>query len=149
MAKIGVFETSPRKWFPFDSDTEVNIEYIDKARVNTILMNGAEAAKKMKAKSGAIQDVYLGKAAVHGWRKVGGENHPGFLLPNGDPIPFSPENRNMLMTKSQQFSEFVYRTCTDENKFLEDDSLLNGDDLVGLDELLLSLEKEEENLGKF
>lgn len=148
MAKIGVFQTNPRKWFPYDSDTEILIEYLDKSRVNTILMNGAESAKKMKAKSSPIQDVFLGKAAIHGWRNTKDENHPGLLLPNGDPIQFTPENRNMLMAKSQQFSEFVYRTCTDENNFLEEESLLNGDDLQGLDELLNSLNKEEEDLGK-
>lgn len=147
MAKIGIFEKAQRKWFPYDSDTEVQIEYIDKGRINTILMKGAEAAKKLKGKSSPIQDIFLGKAAVHGWRKIGDENHPGLLMPNGDPIPFTPENRNMLMAKSQRFSEFVFRTCSDANEFIEDDELLNGEDLQGLDDLLDSLEKGEESLG--
>lgn len=142
--KIGIFETPPQKWFPFDKDTEVLIQYIEKAKLNVILMNGADAAKKMKAKSGSVQDIFLGKAAVFGWRKMDDHDHPGMLMPNGDPLPFSPESRNLVITKSQRFSEFVYRIATDETKFLEDDlPELDGDDLKDLEDILIEFGKEE------
>jgi len=148
MAKVGIFDEAPRKWFKYDSDTEVLLQYIEKGKVNTILMQGAEAAKKMKAKSGDVQDIFLGREAVFGWRKAGTETEPGFLLPDGTPLPFSAENRNRLMTKSKRFSEFVFRVCTDELQFLEEDLPdLAGDDLKGLDDLLQELGKEEEAPG--
>lgn len=141
--KIGIFETPPQKWFAFDKDTEVLIQYIEKSALNDILMNGADAAKKMKAKVGAVQDIFLGKAAVSGWHKIENHDEPGMLLPNGDPLPFSPENRNLAITKSQRFSEFVYRTATDETNFLDNDlPELDADDLKGLDAILEEFGKE-------
>jgi hypothetical protein len=143
--KIGIFETPPQKWFPFDKDTEVLIQYIEKAKLNTILMQGAEAAKKMKAKAGSVQDIFLGKAAVFGWRKITDHDHPGMLLPSGDPLPFTPENRNLAITKSQRFSEFVYRIATDETQFIDDDiPELDADDLKGLEDVLAEFSKEEQ-----
>jgi len=148
MAKVGVFEEAPEKWFRYDSDTEVLLKHVPKSRVNTILMQGAEVARKMKAKAGDLQDIYLGKEAVRGWRKIDNHDEPGFLLPDGSPIPFVPENRNKLMTKSKRFSEFVYGTCTDENKYLEDEfPQLDGEDLKELDDLLGELQKDEDIPG--
>ena len=148
MAKVGIFDTPPSKWFKFDSDTEVLLRHIDKGAVNTILMRGAAAAKTMKAKAGHVQDIFLGKEAVLGWRQVGDENKPGFLLPDGTPFPFSPENRNRLMTKSKRFSEWVFRLCSDDQQFLEEEpEELAGDDLKGLDDLLDELGNEEELPG--
>lgn len=143
--KIGIFDTPPQKWFLFDKDTEVLIQYIEKAKLNNILLQGAEAAKKMKAKAGAVQDIFLGKAAVFGWRKTTDHEQPGMLLPNGDPLTFTPENRNLAITKSQRFSEFVYRIATDETKFLDDDlPELDADDLKELEDVLLEFGKEEQ-----
>lgn len=146
--KIGIFETPPQKWFPFDKDTEVLIGYIEKSQLNDILLKGADAAKKMKAKSGAVQDIFLGKAAVFGWRQIENHDQPGMLLPDGSPLPFSPENRNLAITKSQRFSEFVYRTATDETNFLDNDiPELDADDLKGLDAILDAFSKEDEQPG--
>lgn len=145
MGKVGIFETPPQKWFKYDNDTEVLIQYIDKGKVNTILMNGAEAAKKMKAKPGILQDIFLGKAAVFGWRKIDDEAHPGFLMPDGTPIPFTDENRNRLITKNQRFSEWVYRICTDDMQFLDDEPVsdLDAADLSDIDEVLDRLSEGE------
>lgn len=144
MAKIGVFDEAPQKWFRYDMDTEVRLQYINKGAVNTILMQGAEVAKKMKARAGDMQDVLLGKAAVLGWRKIEDETHPGFLLPDGTPVAFTPENRNRFMTKSRNFSEWVYRICTDEMQFLPDEvPVLEVEDLKDVDALLEELALEE------
>lgn len=144
MAKIGVFEGEQKRWFRYDSDTEVLLKYIDKGRVNTILIQGAETAKKMKANPSDMQDILLGKEAIFGWRKIGNHEEPGFLLPDGTPAPFTPDNRNRFMTKSKRFSEFVYATCTNENKFLDDEPLeLSGEDLKDLDRLLDEIGEED------
>lgn len=148
MGKVGVFEEAPKKWFKYDSDTEVQLQYIEKGRVNTILMQGAEAAKKMKAKSSDVQDIFLGREAVFGWRKIDTDGEPGFMLPDGTAFPFHAENRNRLMTKSKRFAEFVFRICTDEIQFLEEElPELSGDDLKGLDEILAELGQEEDLPG--
>jgi hypothetical protein len=142
--KVGIFETPPQKWFPYGADVEVLLQFLEKETVNDILMKGAEAAKKMKAKPTHVQDIFLGKSAVLGWRNPSDHDQPGLSLPDGKPLPFTPENRNLLIAKSQRFSEFVYRTCTDETKFLDDDlPQLDAGDLRGLDDLLSEMAKEE------
>lgn len=144
MAKVGVFDAEQKKWFRYDSDSEVLLKYIDKGRVNTILMRGAEVAKSMKAPAGAMQDILLGKEAVFGWRKVDAPDEPGLQFPDGTTMPFTPDNRNRLMTKSKRFSEFVYGTCTDENRYLEDEPVVVApEELKELDALLDELSKEE------
>ncbi len=140
MAKIGVFEEAPQKWFKFDSDTEVLLKHIEKGRINAILLQGAEAAKKMSAKSSDVQDIFLGKEAVFGWRKVDAHKEPGFLLPDGSPLPFTAANRNLLMTKSKRFAEWVFNVCSNDLAYLDEDTpQLEAGDLKGLDELLEEL----------
>lgn len=144
MAKIGIFDEKPQKWFPYDKDTEVLIQFLDKGAVNSVLLKGANVAKQMKAKVSDLQDIYLGKAVVLGWRQISDETQPGFLLPDGTPFPFNNENRNRLMTKSKRFSEWVFSVCTNEQMFLEDDGpQLEAEDMKGLDEVLQELGKED------
>ena len=148
MAKIGVFEEAPQKWFRFDTDTEVLLQYIEKGHINTILLQGAEAAKRMKAKGSDVQDIFLGKEAVFGWRKVGNEKDPGFMLPDGTPLPFTTANRNLLMTKNRRFAEWVFNVCSNDLSFLDEAApQLDGQDLKGLDDLLEEMAKEEEAPG--
>jgi len=140
MAKIGVFEEAPQKWFRFDADTEVLLKHIEKGRVNAILLQGAEAAKKMKARGSDVQDIFLGKETVFGWRKVDAHEEPGFLLPDGTPLPFTAANRNLLMTKNRRFAEWVFATSTNDLAYLDEDGpLLEASDLKDLDELLEEL----------
>jgi hypothetical protein len=145
MARVGVFETPPRKWFPYDTDTEVELEFISKDRMNKIVNKADAAAKKLGSPQTLIYDMFLGKAAVHGWRHVDQEkqpNHPGLLLPNGNPLSFSDENRNMLMKGCAEFSGFVFRTCTGSAQFLDD--ALVVDDQKTIDDLIAEADLEEE-----
>ncbi|QXE89967.1 hypothetical protein KP001_16300 [Geomonas subterranea] len=148
MGKVGIFEEQPQKWFQYDNDTEVLLQHVEKSRLNTILMQGAEEAKKMRAKASDVQDIFLGRAAVLNWRKIGTDDEPGFQLPDGSPFPFSTDNRNRHMVKSKRFAEFVFRVCTDELQFLEDDrSEIAGEDLKGVEEVLVELGKDEPGDG--
>lgn len=77
-----------------------------------------EVSQKLKTPQSTAYDMFLGKKAVVGWRNIKDHNHPGLLLPGGAPIPFTAENRNMLMTKSREFSEFVFQKSTNASLFL-------------------------------
>lgn len=150
MAKVGVFSVAPRKKFKFDDDTVVELEFISKERMAKIIAKADTAAKKVGGVQSVIYDMFLGKAAVHGWNhmdQVKNPGHAGLTLPNGSQLPFSEENRNMLMKSCSEFSTFVFRTCTDSSKFLED--VLELDDQKSLDDLVneTDLEDGEEKNG--
>ena len=49
-------------------------------------------------------DILLGRASVRGWK--------GFTA-NGEPFPYSGENRDFLMRKSVEFARFVNSACMD------------------------------------
>ena len=149
MAKVGIFDAPPRKWFPYDADTEVDLEFISKERMNKILTKAEAAAKKMGSPQALVYDMFLGKAAVQGWRHIDQEknpDHPGLLLPNGNPLHFSEGNRNLLMRGCAEFSGFVYRTCTGSAHFLDEDLVV--DDQKTLDELIAEADLEEDGEPK-
>lgn len=118
MAKIGVFNEAPQKYIQFDEDTEILLRYVDKEELAGLIRKANEISQKLKTQQNMAYDMFLGKKAVLGWRNIKDHNHPGLLLPGGEPISFTPENRNMLMTKSRDFSEFVFQKCTDASLFL-------------------------------
>jgi len=145
MAKMGVFQTAPRKWFPYDEDSLVLIEYINKERIGKLIEKSQKSAQALKASQSIVYDVFFGKEAVHGWKHGIKENHAGLLLPNGTPIEFTPENRNMLMRGCREFSDFVFLTATSAKNFLED----NEEDpdakgLDGLDEFMENMDEGPE-----
>lgn len=119
MAKIGIFNEAPQKYIQFDEDTEVLIRFVDKEELAGLIRKANEVAQKVKTPQNMAYDMFLGKKAVLGWRNIKDHNHPGLLLPGGEPISFTPENRNMLMTRSRDFSEFVFQKSTNSALFLE------------------------------
>lgn len=141
MAKVGVFNVAPKVWASYDSDTEVFLEFISKDRMGAIVVKADEAAKKVGGKQNALYDMFLGKAAVHGWRKKTDHAHPGLLFPDGRPIEFNEANRNLLMKSCNEFSSFVFRNCTDSEMFLELDTAI--DDSMTLEELVNGTELED------
>jgi hypothetical protein len=121
MARVGIFEKPPRKYFKYDTDTEVELEFIDKKTLDAVIKSANEAAQKVKTPQGMVYDMFLGKKAVHNWRRINDHTHPGLLLPNGEAIAFTSANRNMMMTGSRDFSEFVFRNATNATGFLDDE----------------------------
>jgi hypothetical protein len=132
MAKIGIFETPPQRYFNYDEDTEVLLEFISKERMGTIIAKADEVAKKMKMPQSKVYDMFLGKAAVLGWRHKDQENmahHPGLVLPSGAPLVFSSDNRNLLMKACTEFSGFVFGRCTNSSLFLDREETAGEEDL--------------------
>jgi len=136
MARIGIFEEPPKKWFMYDSDTEVLISYVDKAALAKLVRSADEAARKLKENPDTVLDIFLGKAAVHSWRKEKDHDHPGLTLPNGAAIPFTNENRNKLMRHCAPFSSFVLAKSTSPAGYLDETEPTLGDDDTTLEKLL-------------
>ena len=118
MGQLGVFENDRIKWFPFDEDTEVCIKHVGKEELNKIRGKAVKAAKLAGADIAAVMNQRLGKAAVLGWRKVEEPEHPGLII-NGQPFPFNDQNRDFLMAKSLEFSNFVNETAINSREYLE------------------------------
>lgn len=147
MAKVGIFDTPPQKWFKYDDDTEVLIQFVDKDAMAKLVRSGEDAAKKLKEDSNVLLDVFLGKKAVLDWRHVDQEKcpgHPGLVLPDGSPIPFNGENRNMLMRRCSAFARFVLAKAATESGFLEDQPLTLADDNTTLETLLDEMDGDDD-----
>jgi len=143
MAKVGIFEKAPQKWIQFDSDTEVLIEYVDKETLSKLIKQANEVSQKVKTPQGMAYDMFLGKKAVQGWRHSEKHDLPGFVLPSGEPLYFNAENRNTLMTKYREFSEFVFQKSTTAALFLVDDEGEVTDDPATIEKLLEAYEDQE------
>lgn len=115
MAEIGVFDGERKKWIPFDEDTEVLVKLVTKEELRAI----ANKSAKMGQKSAEAADKLLGRAAVLGWRKFDDPTHPGLVV-GGQPLEFTPENIDMLMTRSIEFSRFVNEYAVNEKAFIGD-----------------------------
>lgn len=122
MAKIGVFSGKQRKWFPFDEDTEIQIEFLSKDKIVELQKKGAKQAKLSGGDVDVITNRLIGEAAVKGWRKTTDQNHPGLLDADGNPITFTPENRDLLMKCCREFSNFVNEASIDSHGYLEEDT---------------------------
>ena len=117
MAELGVFDAPPQKWFPFDEDTEVLLEFQGRKALIEIEEKAEKQARLTKGNFKNYQNKILGKRAVKGWRKITDHNHPGLIL-KGQPFPYSEENCAMLMLNSTEFSNFVNSNCSDSKAFL-------------------------------
>lgn len=119
MAKIGIFDKQKQQWVQIDEDTEVLIRFVDKEELNALNRKADKTARLAKGDVSVIGNRLLGEVAVFGWRKMSDHNHPGLLDAKGNPIPFTDENRNMLMKRCREFSNFVNETAIDSAVFLE------------------------------
>lgn len=119
MAKIGIFDEQKQQWVQIDEDTEVLIRFVDKEELNALNRKADKTARLTKGDVSVIGNRLLGEVAVFGWRKLSDHNHPGLLDAKGNPIPFTAENRNMLMKRCREFSNFVNETAIDSSVFLE------------------------------
>jgi hypothetical protein len=124
MGKIGIFDEEQSKWIQFDNDTEVLMQLATKSDLRKINQKAAKRAKLTGENAGDISDCLLGRAVVKSWRKITDYGHPGLIV-NGQPLPFTPENIDMLMRKSIKFSRFVNETCIDEDEFIDGEETKN------------------------
>lgn len=118
MAKVAIFDEEQVKTFEFDEDTDVDLKYLTKEEAREL----NKAVEKIVNRTGADWSVVwnqkLGEEVVKGWRHRKNADHPGFTLPDGTPIPFTPENRDMMMKHCREFSLFVGENTVNAKEFL-------------------------------
>jgi hypothetical protein len=120
MGKLGIFDDERKKWIQFDVDTEILIKLISKEELRKILQKVNKRTRLSGENEADISDRLLSAAAVLGWRKIDDHNHPGLVV-NEQPLPFTPKNLDMLMSKSIEFSRFVNENCIDSKQFLNEE----------------------------
>ena len=120
MADLGIFDDVQEKWVQFDEDTEVLIRFVDRETLDRITRKSDKAARMSGSDDRKIFNKLLAEAAVHGWRNIDNHDHPGLRV-NRQPLLFTPENRDMLMKRSNEFAGFVNTTCINSRLYLEED----------------------------
>lgn len=119
MAKVAIFDEEQVKTFEFDEDTDVDLKYLTKEEAREL----NKAVEKIVNRTGTDWSVVwnqkLGEAVVKGWRHRTIADHPGFTLPDGTPISFTPENRDMMMKHCREFSLFVGENTVNAKEFLD------------------------------
>ena len=116
MGELDIFDVAPEKFFSFDDDSEVLIQYQGKEVLSKIGTKAAEIERKTGASASVLMNKLTGRVAVKGWRKKADHKHPGLTI-GGQPLPFTPQNVDVLMTKSIDFSNFVNQKCIDSKAF--------------------------------
>lgn len=119
MARVAIFQGDKKRWAQYDQDTEVLMRYIGKKELSEISQKAQKAARLSDADVKELFNLRLGRAAVLGWRKIEDHDHPGLVL--GDaPLPFTPQNLDLLMEHSLEFSGFVNVAAIDAKSFLDE-----------------------------
>ena len=123
MAEIKIFdkEPKPQKWFDFDEDTEILVEYTEKEDLDEIRAQAARQSRMtLRENIDVIANGLLGQRKVKGWRKKDDPAQPGLIV-NGQPFPYSEKNAAYLMRKSLDFSNFVNEICLKISQFAEEE----------------------------
>jgi len=119
MAKVAIFDDTLQKWIEYDEDTEVLIQYLPKEAAKELSAKVDKIVNRTGSPWAQVWEQKIAEAAVKGWRQMGNHSHPGFVLPDGSPIPFTPENRDMMMKRCREFSTFVTDNAIDAKIFME------------------------------
>jgi hypothetical protein len=119
MAKVAIFDDTPRRCVQFDEDTEVRLSYLSKEEALALNKEVDKIVSRTGADRSVIWNQKLGQRCVHGWRNMSDHSHPGLVYPDGRPIPYSDANRDMMMKSCREFSIFVGENCIDPQVFLE------------------------------
>ena len=101
-------------WVPFGKDGRVLIRYvareelrnIEKKATERFLFEGQVVTEVDEIK----KNVLVGRAAVKGWEA---------LTVKHEDFPYSPENCEMLMRRSYDFSDLVNIACVNVRAFIE------------------------------
>ncbi len=101
-------------WAPFGDDAEVQIRFITREELDRLKR---KVTTKTFRRGQILEDIdtiefnrLLGRAAVRGWKNI---------TVGGRPFEYSPENCDILMTRSYEFSDFVNDKCVEINTFIE------------------------------
>lgn len=102
-------------WVPYGKDGKVLMQYIARRKLEEIkklaTVNEWHNHRMVERIDIVKQNQLLGEASVKDWKK---------LTVGGKPFPFSPENRDLFMEKSYEFSDFVNLVCVEMGCFIEE-----------------------------
>ena len=121
MAKIGLFSGSREQWVPFDQDTEFLIKFLPLSERRSIAERAEAAAARTRRNRSLVVAQQIGRVACLGWRHITKPGHPGLTCPDGTPIPFTPENLDMLMEHVSEVNNFILEACADSATYLDQD----------------------------
>jgi hypothetical protein len=119
MAELALFDDLQKRWVQFDEDTEFQVSYLSKEEALELNKEVDKIVSRTGSDRSVVWNQKLGQRTLHGWRKVTDHDHPGLKFPSGQPIPYTPANRDMLMKRSREVSIFVGETVIDAQVFLE------------------------------
>lgn len=118
MAQVAIFDEEQIKTFEFDEDTDVELAYLTKEDAAKLNRNVEKIVNRTGADWALVWNQKLGERVVRGWRNRTKPDHPGFTLPDGTPLSFTPENRDMMMKRCREFSLFVGENTVNAKEFL-------------------------------
>lgn len=118
MGKLGIFDDERKRWIQFDEDTEVLLRFIGREELKGLQRKAEKTAALASLDARDILATRLGRASVLGWRKMDDHEHPGLVV-DGEPLRFSQENVDMLMSRSTEFVRFVDTHSVNSRLFLE------------------------------
>lgn len=118
MGKVAIFDVPPVKTFEYDEDTNIDLEFLRKEDAQEL----NKEVDKIVARTGSdwnkVWNACLGRRVVKDWRHRTQADHPGFVLPDDTPIPFTEENLDMMMARNREFSIFVGENTVNAKEFL-------------------------------
>ena len=119
MAKLAIFTDDQIRSFDFDEDTCVDLKYLTKDAALKLNKDVEKIVNRTGADWSVVWNQKLGEAVVVRWYHRTIDGHPGFTLPDGTPIPYTPDNRDMLMRHCREFSLFVGENSVAAKEYLE------------------------------
>lgn len=119
MAKVAIFEESPLRWLEFDEDTDIALEYLSKEEGTALNKDVEKIVNRTGSDWASVWNRKLGERVVKGWRNRNDTSQSGLTFPNGTPIPFTPENRDMMMKSCREFALFVGENAINAKVFLD------------------------------
>jgi hypothetical protein len=112
--EIGRVGQDIEAWVPFGEDGEVLLAYIPATKLNALVKETTKReifkGKIVETENPIKANRKLGELAVRGWKN---------LTSGGEPFEFTPENVQLLMDESYEFSEFVNENCIKIQEFVE------------------------------
>lgn len=119
MARVAIFDDEQLKTFEYDADTDVILAYLTKEEAVKLNKEVDKIIQRTGSDWSLVWNQKLGERVVRGWGHRTDKNHPGFVMPDGTPIQFNNENRDMMMKRNREFSLFVGQNSVDSKVFLE------------------------------
>lgn len=119
MARCAIFDDEQVRTLEYDEDTDVSLVFLTKEEAVKLNKEVDKIVQRTGSEWSLIWNQKLAERCVRGWNHRTNPDHPGFVMPDGSPIPFTPENRDMMMKRNREFSLFVGQSVVDSGLFLE------------------------------